>query len=194
MEFNTFRTHGDIKSVGCDHNTCTGVDRVDPSPRDHNQSTCMKWHLIDCDRELTCQHVDTMEASDLHRKGESKRQIGRLTWWWVETSGPPDHRQTRNREVAVRPSSEGGSDIKGDRGPRSRSVIAARSWTDRYGIVAWSPRDRGLISTQPWPWSLWIDGARSSCDRGHQFHLSPDQTAWDFWAKSPLKTDELSLL
>ena len=36
---NTCRTRGDTGSVGCNRDTCRGVDRVDSSPRDHNRST-----------------------------------------------------------------------------------------------------------------------------------------------------------
>ena len=46
-----------------------------------------------------------------------------------------------------------------------------RLWSDRYAIVARSPRDRGLISTKSRPRSSLPDGPRSSCDRGHQTHL-----------------------
>ena len=87
----------------------------------------MKWHLSDHDQGLTYRHVDAMGASNLHRTGESKRHIERLTWWRVETSEAPDLHQTHDREVAMQSSSDGISDIKGDRGPRSRSVIVAQS-------------------------------------------------------------------
>ena len=42
VEFNRSKTRGNIESIGCNRNTCRGVDRVDPSPHNHNRSTCVK--------------------------------------------------------------------------------------------------------------------------------------------------------
>ena len=65
-------TGGHTVDVKCDRDKCRGVDSVDPSPRDHHQSTCVNGNLSDSDRSLTCRHMDASGASDLHRTSETK--------------------------------------------------------------------------------------------------------------------------
>ena len=111
-EILTCRTCGRTVDLRCYRDKCRGVDRVDPSPRDHHQSMCVNVHLSDHDQGLTCRHVDAMGASDLH--------------------------QTSDREAATRSSSDGGSDSKEivTRSLRDRRPIAARSWSNRCTIMA----------------------------------------------------------
>ena len=49
------------------------VDHVDPSPRDRNQSTCVKANLSEINLPLTWQHVDASGASDLHQTGGASK-------------------------------------------------------------------------------------------------------------------------
>ena len=48
-----------------------GVDRVDPSPRNRNQNTCVKSNLSEIDLPLTWRRMDASGVSDLHQTGEA---------------------------------------------------------------------------------------------------------------------------
>ena len=86
--FKLCKTRGRTVDVRCYRDKCNGVDRVDPSPRDHHRSTCVKGHLSDHVRRLTYQHVDAMGASDLHRTGETKRKTWVMTYDRADTWTP----------------------------------------------------------------------------------------------------------
>ena len=47
------RRRGNTVDVRCDRNEQRGIDHVDPSPRDHHQSTCAKGDLSERDQHLT---------------------------------------------------------------------------------------------------------------------------------------------
>ena len=70
--------------------------------------------------------------------------------------------------------------------PRDCGSIAMRSWP--FLVRSW------LILGAIVPWSSRIDGPRSSCDRGHQFHLSTGSNGPICSRGNPFKTDAFSLL
>ena len=55
------------------------IDRVDSSPRDHHQSTCVKRCLSERDRQLTLQHVASREGSNQDRTGKISRERGSVS-------------------------------------------------------------------------------------------------------------------
>ena len=71
MMFLLCRTRGVAEDVGCNRDICKDVDRVDPSPRDHNWSTCVNPNLSEIDLPLTWRRVDASGEFDLHQTGES---------------------------------------------------------------------------------------------------------------------------
>ena len=68
---------------------------------------------------------------------------------------------------------------------------STRSWSFREGhmdaIGVRSRHDRGWFNAWSRPRSFLIDGPRSSCDRGHQFHRSTGSNGRDFREKIPFK-------
>ena len=52
------------------------VNRMNPSPRDHHQSTCVKRNLSERDRRLTLQHVASRGGSDQDWMGEISEEGG----------------------------------------------------------------------------------------------------------------------
>ena len=78
-----------------------------------------------------------LDASIFMGRANQNDRFGRLTWQRVESWGAPDLHQTRDREVAVRSSSDGGSNIK-ETGPNHYA-----SWSDCYAIGAHSRHNHG---------------------------------------------------
>ena len=74
------------RTVGVGFDRCDG-DHVDPSPRDHQSSTCVINTLKWSDGGLTWWRVDTSRSHDIHRMGEtwarrgSTRGVGSSLWF-----------------------------------------------------------------------------------------------------------------
>ena len=120
-----------------------GVDRVDPSPRDRNQSTCVKANLSDRGQRA---HRSPRGCNGSARSPPDVRikTIDRwLTWWHVEASGASDLHRTRDRELPqdLHRMVEWG---------RPRTTINAWSWLDHRALVAhsvqnWEPRSLQMM-------------------------------------------------
>ena len=155
------------------------VDRVDPSPPDRDQNTCIKSNLSEIDLPITWRRVDASGASDLHRTGEESGWCGTCSVLHYYT-------YACNRD-------------------RPTYLIRSDGWScakDFHAIAARSPCDRGLIEPRSWL----LHGAIVAHDQlilvGHDCpeivatnrRLFPDQTAEIFERKSPLKTDVFLLI
>ena len=64
--FRLCRTRDIAESVGCDRDICKNSNHMDPSPCDHNWSTCVNPDLSEIDLPLTWRRVDASGASDVH--------------------------------------------------------------------------------------------------------------------------------
>ena len=53
-----------------------GIDCVDSGPCDHQQSTCFKRCLSECDRRLTLKHVASREGFDQDQTSKISRERG----------------------------------------------------------------------------------------------------------------------
>ena len=138
-----------------------GIDRVDPSPRDHWLSTCAKSDLSDA---IDGRHVASRGGVNLHRTVAIHRNFG------ISEGDTWTHLNRRGRS---------------DSGDASRLMIVAH---DRSSIVAWSPHDRGQITMWFRPRSPLSGGPWSSCHLGHQISLSTGSNdpkiAWKFSFKN----------
>ena len=120
------------------------VDRVDLSPHDLHQDTCVKKIISEA---LDRRHVAWRGGINLHWTIAIHRDFGTSkSNTWTHLSG--------------RWRSDGSND--------SALMIVAH---DRSSIVARLPCDRGQITVRFGPRSLLVDGPGSLCDRRYQIYL-----------------------
>ena len=125
------RTRGNLPDVGCDQND---GDRVDLSPRDRNQGTCVKTTLSGCDlsahraprgvNRSAYRHQREYQQSDSHDETRSSSLRGGA--WSVRSPSDgrrqgSDHKQLISIERWIEPKEE-------PRSTRDRGSIARRSW------------------------------------------------------------------
>ena len=141
-----FYLAGDVDAWRASDLTADGYDRVDPSPRDHQSSTCVICILSDT---LDGRHVAKRGGMDLHRTGKPFPNRGHYAIMAIcSPKAPSDgaHKtwknpRSRSNRALIKPRSQFfrwgivSNQSVGDR-RRIRTTIVARSWPDRGAIVA----------------------------------------------------------
>ena len=120
------------RTVGVGFHQDSG-DRVDPSPRDHQSSTCANVGLSELDRGILLRHVASSDGRDLHR--DSHRSDG---WRWIILMIAD--RVNLDRPLTWSPIGWRGEVVED---LHDRGSIEPRSRRDQTAIAARSSRDCG---------------------------------------------------
>ena len=129
------KTRGGARSVRFRLN---GGDRVDPSPRDHDQSTCVMLTLSDGDRSVNHSPRGVLRSARFSSRFDRGIKLHRTDVILPRWGASRGHIWTVHSLF---------EDWTVDRASR-RTTIDVRSWLDRHTIVARFVRDRGAFKAK----------------------------------------------